>query len=86
MNRIILMAFSLLCLSSCTENMRTENFGNKMEIKLNKGYKVNYATWKDGDLWYFTEECDSSYKPKKKIFKEHSNYGFANGCVVFIEQ
>ena len=46
-----------------------------MEVKVQPGYKVTMATWKNDDLFYMIEEMDSSYVPKKKTLVEDASFG-----------
>lgn len=80
----ILIAISVLLLTSC--QVITRNFGGTTEIKVEKGFKVTNASWKDdGNIWYFIEPMEDNYIPKDKMFVESSIYGALEGKVVFIE-
>lgn len=80
----ILIAISVLLLTSC--QVITRNLGGTTEIKVEKGFKVTNASWKDdGNIWYFIEPIENDYKPKTKYFIESSIYGTLEGKVVFIE-
>ena len=74
-----------LLVMACTENERAKRFGDTLVIDVPAGHKVIEATWKDNQLWYLTEEMDSSYVPKAKTFKEKSDFGVLEGTIVFKE-
>ena len=80
----LLIGISVLMLTSC--QAVTRKIGGTTEIKVEKGYKVIEATWKDdGDLWYLIEPMEDDYIPKEKKFVESSIYGVLEGKVIFIE-
>lgn len=74
----------LLSLTSC-EQYTARMFGGNVDIKVEKGYKVTSATWKESDLFYFIEPMEEDYQPKVKKFIESSNLGILESEVVFIE-
>lgn len=74
----------LLFLTSC-EQYVARKFGGDIDIKVEKGYKVTSATWKETDLFYFIEPMEEGYQPKIKKFIESSNYGVLESEVIFIE-
>lgn len=75
---------SLLSLTSC-EQYVARKFGGNVDIKVEKGYKVTSATWKENDLFYFIEPMEEGYQPKVKKFIESSNVGVLESKVIFIE-
>ena len=80
----LIIAISVLLLTSC--QAITRNFGGTTEIKVEKGFKVTNASWKDdGNIWYFIEPIENNYTPKTKYFVESSIYGALEGKVIFIE-
>lgn len=79
----IVIIIAMFC--GCTKNSRTKNYGGSMTITLPKGKRIVEATWKNSDLWYLTEQMDSDYTPKKKVFKEVSQWGVWEGEITFIE-
>ncbi len=80
------MIFSICVLfSSCTENYVARNFGGTVNIRIEPGYKVTSATWKETDLFYFIEPMDEDYTPKTKKFIESSSFGVLESEVVFHE-
>lgn len=60
-------------------------FGGTIEIKVEPGYKVTMATFKNSDLFYMIEPIDSGYKPKVKRLIEKSKYGLIEAEVKFVE-
>lgn len=86
---VIIMILLSIMFASCTDNQRARSYGGTETIKLKPGEKLLTATWKGekgaADLWYLTEPMDSSYIPKTKSFKEHSDFGVLEGTVIFIE-
>jgi hypothetical protein len=82
---LLLLAVAAMLLS-CTENSRAKRFGGNVTIEVKPNYRVVNATWKDGDLWYFTEAMPDNYEATNKYFIEKSNFGIQEGSVVFIEK
>ena len=74
---ICLIALCAVCMVSC-ENYRTRNWGGKMTINVEPGYKVTNATFKGDEIWYFVEPMDSTYTPSQKKFVEKSKIGRAS--------
>jgi hypothetical protein len=90
--KILLLAFLIVGLSSCTENTRAKSFGGSMVIDLPNGTKLVTATWKVGEdgkqgpsLWYLYTSMDSTDTPKTYTFKEKSDFGLVEGVVYFTE-
>jgi hypothetical protein len=79
---ICLLAF---CAVSC-ENYITRKYGGTTTINVESGFKVNNATFKDGDIWYFIEPMDEDYVPKNKKLIEKSMHGIYEGTIIFREQ
>lgn len=84
--KTIIVLAALMMITSCTEKQMARHYGGKMEIELPKGEKLMMATWKDLDLFYLTEPMDSGYVPKKKVFRESSNFGIWESEIIFIER
>lgn len=84
LSAIVAGGLSMACLTSC-DNHIARKFGGTVTVKVKKGYKVTEATWKDDQLWYFTEPMEDNYEPKKKEFVESSEYGVLEGKVIFKE-
>ncbi len=85
MKKIILIIVALICMCSCTEQIRTRQFGGKMEIRLPAGQELMEATWKDDDLFYLTRPMAPDYVPVTKTFQESSSWGVMESTVYFIE-
>ena len=83
---IIALAALLMITTSCTEQHMARRYGGKIKIELPKGEKLMMATWKEANLFYLTEPMDSGYKPKKKVFRESSNFGVWEAEITFIER
>ena len=84
-----IITFSVLMLSiifsSCTPNKLVKQYGGKLTIDVESGYKVTNATFKDDEIWYFVEKVDSTYVPTTKKLIEKSSFGVLEGEVIFIE-
>lgn len=76
---------STFFIGGCTSNSRARVWGGDMKIDLAPGEKLLEATWKEAELWYLTEQADSNYIPKVKVFKESSRFGVMEGSVTFVE-
>lgn len=81
---LIITSIVFLFLTSC-EQYVARKFGGDVDIKVEKGYKVTSATWKESNLFYFIEPMEEDYQPKVKKFIESSNLGVFESEVVFIE-
>ena len=85
--RIIITLVALLTIAtSCTEQHMARRYGGKLKIELPKGEKLIMATWKEANIFYLTEPMDSGYLPKKKVFRESSNFGIWESEITFIER
>ena len=85
MKKFILIIIALICMCSCTEQIRTRQLGGKMEIRLPAGQELMEATWKDDDLFYLTRPMAPDYVPVTKTFQESSSWGVMESTVYFIE-
>lgn len=81
---VFISLIGLLSLTSC-EQYVARKFGGNVNIKIEKGYKVTSATWKETNLFYFIEPMEEDYQPKVKKFIESSNLGVLESKVIFIE-
>lgn len=81
----LLLGICTLALTSCTEQSRAKNYGGTANINLEQGQRLINATWKGDDLWYLTEQMDSTYVPKTKYFQESSSWGVHEGTIIFKE-
>ena len=75
----------MFLLVQCTENQRARSFGGTSTIDLPSGQKLVNVTWKGEDMWYLTRPIEEGERPKILTFKEKSNFGIAQGVVVFRE-
>ena len=85
MKKLLVLVGLIAILSSCTEQQVKKQYGGTIEIKLPAGEKLMEATWKGEDLFYLTEPMEEEYKPKAKMFREHSSWGVMETNVKFIE-
>lgn len=85
MKKLILIIIAFICMCSCTEQIRTRQFGGNMEIRLPAGQELMEATWKDDDLFYLTRPMSPDYVPVTKTFQESSSWGVMESTVYFIE-
>jgi len=84
MKKFFLIMMSLICLTSCEQQL-AKSLGGTTTIKLQPGEKLLECTWKGDEIWYLVEPMDSNYIPKTKEFKENSVMGVIEGKVIFIE-
>lgn len=84
--KTIALGVLLMITASCTEQNMARRYGGKLKIELPKGEKLIMATWKESNLFYLTEPMDSGYIPKKKVFRESSNFGVWESEITFIER
>lgn len=82
---ILIGVISLISFSSCTEQVRTRQWGGEMTIELPAGQELMMVTWKDDDLFYLTRPMTSDYDPVTKTFKESSSWGVLESTVYFKE-
>ncbi len=83
----MVIVFTIVTFTGCTENQRANAFGKTIEINLPAGKKLVNATWKTGNnLWYLTRNAKSDEKPETLEFTENSSVGMLNGKVIFHEQ
>ena len=85
MKKLILIIVALICLCSCTEQIRTRQLGGEMNINLPAGQELMMVTWKDNELFYLTRPMSDDYIPVKKTFHESSSWGIMESTVYFIE-
>jgi len=82
---VLIGIIAILCLSSCTRQMFTREWGGEMTIELPKGQELMMATWKDDDLFYLTRPMAPDYVPTTKTFQESSSWGVMESTVHFKE-
>lgn len=82
---IIIAIVSLICMSSCTEQIRTRQWGGEMKIDIPAGQELVMVTWKDNDLFYLTRPMAPDYVPVTKTFQESSSWGVLESTVYFVE-
>ena len=85
MKKLILIIVALICMCSCTKQIRTRQFGGEMTINLPAGQELMMVTWKDSELFYLTRPMSDDYIPVKKTFQESSSWGIMESTVYFIE-
>lgn len=84
---IAILALATVCLSftSCTEQVRTRQFGGEMTVQLPAGQELMEVTWKEDNLFYLTRPMTDDYVPVTKTFKESSSWGVLESTVYFVE-
>lgn len=85
MKKLILIIVALICMCSCTEQIRTRQFGGEMTINLPAGQELMEVTWKEDDLFYLTRPMAEDYVPVTKTFRESSSWGVMESTVYFVE-
>lgn len=83
--RFVLLALLVLGLFGCTEGQRARQFGGTMKVALPCDTKLVTATWKQDNLWYLTRAAREGEAPEDQTLYEDSNFGIANGKVLFDE-
>lgn len=82
----VLLIVIALSTVGCTENQRAKSFGGTATVILPAGRKLVNTTWKNADLWYLTRPMRADEKAESYEFNENSEFGFAEGKVIFVEQ
>ena len=78
---IAVLLILLGCMSSCSEQSITKNFGGTMDLELNPNDKLLEVTWKDDSLWILTKEMTDNDVAEDYKFYESSSLGIFEGCV-----
>ena len=79
-NKIITLItiFSIIFLTSCTENSRARLYGGKTTIQLESNQVFKNITWKKDDMWIlYKDTITNNY-----IFSEYSSFGILEGEVI----
>lgn len=78
MNKLTMVAITLLALVSCTDNQRARSFGGTETIKLEPNEKFMNITWKRDDIWVIVQDTITG-----TIYaKEKSSFGIMQGKVI----
>jgi len=78
MNKLTMVAITLLALVSCTDNQRARSFGGTETIKLEPNEKFMNLTWKQDDIWVIVQDTITG-----TIYaKEKSSFGVMQGKVI----
>lgn len=78
MNKLTMVAITLLALVSCTDNQRARSFGGTETIKLEPNEKFMNITWKRDDIWVIVQDTITG-----TIYaKEKSSFGVMQGKVI----
>lgn len=77
----ILIALTVLSISSCTQNQMARNFGGTQDVNLKPNEKLINITWKESSLWILTEDTLTH----NMYFRESSPFGVMNGSVNIIK-
>lgn len=66
----------------------TKTWGGTMYIDLDKGKRIQNATWKEGDhLWMFiVPRAEGEAPGPPREFQEYSKYGVLEGKIIFREK
>lgn len=84
---ILLAGLSLcFCLSGCTEQSMTREFGGEMTLELPANQKLEEITWKDDNLWYLTRPMREDEEAETHTFQQSSSWGVFEGTVTVIEK
>ena len=78
MNKLTMVAITLLALASCTDNERARNFGGTETIKLEPSEKFMNLTWKQDDIWVIVQDTITG----TFYAKEKSSFGIMQGKVI----
>lgn len=78
MNKLTMVAITLLALASCTDNERARNFGGTETIKLEPNEKFMNLTWKQDDIWVIVQDTITG----TFYAKEKSSFGIMQGKVI----
>lgn len=71
--------FTVILLTSCTENSRAKRFGGTVHLKVPNNCVVITATWKETNLWVLYKDTVTN----KVFLLEDSQFGLMNGRVNF---
>lgn len=78
MTKLLVVAMTLLALTSCTDNQRARNFGGTETILLEPTEKFINLTWKEDDIWIIVQDTVTGVY----YAREKSSFGVMNGRVV----
>lgn len=78
MKKLIIVAITLLALTSCTDNQRARSFGGTEEITLETHEKFINITWKETSLWVITQDTMTGLY----YAREKSSFGIMQGKVI----
>lgn len=78
MNKIILVAITLLALVSCTDNERARNYGGTEIVNLQPQEKFINITWKQDNLWIVVQDTITG----DFYAREKSSFGVLEGKVI----
>lgn len=90
MKKLIMLLFLLVTVvlinTSCTENVRTRQFGGTSTIELPQNTKLVNVTWKEADLWVLTTAMSPTDVPKTYTFYEESSWEVWEGTIHIVEK
>ncbi len=78
MKHIIIVAITLLALTSCTDNVRARRWGGSETIKLEPQEKFINITWKETSLWIISQDTITGIY----YAREKSSLGILEGKVI----
>lgn len=79
MNKVLMVAITLLALTSCTEQDRARHYGGTESVKLAPQERFINATWKGTDLWIVVQDTTTGVF----YMKENSALGVLEGKIIF---
>lgn len=78
MDKFLMVAITLLALTSCTDNQRARKYGGTETINLEPNEKFINITWKQNNLWIIVQDTVSgNYYARKK-----SSFGILEGKII----
>lgn len=78
MNKFLMVAITLLALTSCTDNQRARKYGGTETINLEPNEKFINITWKQNNLWIIVQDTVSG----NYYAREKSSFGVLEGKII----
>ena len=77
---------TMICLSGCTEQSMSRDYGGDMTLELPVNQKLEEITWKEDSLWYLTRPMRENEEAEIHIFQQSSSWGLIEGTVTVVEK
>lgn len=77
---------TMVCLSGCTEQNMSREFGGDMTLELPVNQKLEEITWKEDSLWYLTRPMREDEEAETHTFQQSSSWGVFEGTVTVVEK